>query len=89
MLSVGVPDLLWSLVPLPTSGEINDVLSERDIPIGDSGFARDYSIQLTAGDQIAIELTSNLKHNKFSLICHIDKLFSVKRFTFNKDLSAL
>jgi len=49
---------VYTPIPLPASGEIKDVLSERDIPIGDSGFARGYSIQLTAGDQIAIELTS-------------------------------
>ena len=45
-------------VPLPPSGEVEDTLSERDIPTGDGGFARDYKIQLVAGDQLAIDLTS-------------------------------
>lgn len=39
--------------------EVIDTLSDRDIPIGDSGFARDYRLQLIAGDQISIELTSD------------------------------
>jgi Bacterial pre-peptidase C-terminal domain len=45
-------------VQLPPSGEVEDTLSERDIPTGDGGFARDYKIQLVAGDQLAIDLTS-------------------------------
>ncbi len=43
---------------LPPSGAVEDTLSERDIPTGDGGFARDYKIQLVAGDQLAIDLTS-------------------------------
>ena len=39
--------------------EIKDTLSNKDIPIGDSGFARDYVVNLTAGDQIVIELKSD------------------------------
>jgi hypothetical protein len=49
---------IYNPLPLPVSGEANDTLSDGDIPTGDGGFARDYSIQLAAGDQIAIELTS-------------------------------
>jgi Bacterial pre-peptidase C-terminal domain len=45
-------------VQIPPSGEVEDTLSERDIPTGDGGFARDYRIQLVAGDQLAIDLTS-------------------------------
>jgi Bacterial pre-peptidase C-terminal domain len=45
-------------VQLPPSGEVEDTLSERDIPTGDGGFARDYKIQLVAGEQLAIDLTS-------------------------------
>jgi hypothetical protein len=33
-------------------------LSDRDIPTGDGGFARDYSVQLVPGDQLAIDVTS-------------------------------
>jgi hypothetical protein len=49
---------IYAPIPLPPNREIKDTLSERDIPTGDGGFARDYSIQLVAGDRIAIELTS-------------------------------
>ena len=45
---------------LPRSGEVNETLSDRDIPTGEGGFARDYSIQLIAGDQLAIDLTSEV-----------------------------
>ncbi len=42
-----------------TSGqEVTDTLSTRDIPTGDGGFARDYRVRLEAGDQVAIDLTS-------------------------------
>jgi hypothetical protein len=43
---------------LPMNGEVRETLSDRDIPTGEGGFARDYSIQLTPGDQIAVDLTS-------------------------------
>jgi Bacterial pre-peptidase C-terminal domain len=49
---------VYAPVQLPPNGEVEDTLSERDIPTGDGGFARDYKIQLTAGDQFAIDLTS-------------------------------
>ncbi|WP_245894067.1 PPC domain-containing protein [Chamaesiphon polymorphus] len=49
---------VYAPISLPVGGEVNDTLSDRDIPTGDGGFARDYSIQLKAGDQIAIDLTS-------------------------------
>jgi Bacterial pre-peptidase C-terminal domain len=42
---------------LPNS-EIKDILSSKDIPTGEGGFARDYAIELKAGDQIAIDLSS-------------------------------
>jgi Bacterial pre-peptidase C-terminal domain len=47
-------------IQLPANGEVNDILSDRDIPTGDGGFARDYAIKLTAGDNIAIDLTSEV-----------------------------
>jgi hypothetical protein len=45
-------------IPLSPNGEIKDTLSDRDIPTGDGGFARDYSIQLIAGDMLSIDLSS-------------------------------
>ncbi len=47
-------------IQLPANGEVKDILSDRDIPTGDGGFARDYAIKLTAGDNIAIDLTSEV-----------------------------
>ena len=49
---------VYAPIQLPPSGEVIDTLSDRDIPTGDGGFARDYAIKLTAGDQIAIDLSS-------------------------------
>jgi Bacterial pre-peptidase C-terminal domain len=49
---------VYAPIQLPTSGEVTDTLSDRDIPTGDGGFARDYAIKLAAGDNIAIDLTS-------------------------------
>jgi hypothetical protein len=50
---------LYNPIPLPANGEVSDSLSEKDIPTGQGGFARDYSIQLNAGDNIAIDLSSD------------------------------
>jgi hypothetical protein len=44
---------------MPTNSEISDKLTERDIPTGEGGFARDYFVQLEEGDQVAIDLTSD------------------------------
>jgi Bacterial pre-peptidase C-terminal domain len=49
---------VYTPIGLPSAGEVKDTLSDRDIPTGDGGFARDYAVQLTAGDQIAIDLAS-------------------------------
>jgi Bacterial pre-peptidase C-terminal domain len=49
---------IYTPIQLPQNGEVKDILSDRDIPTGDGGFARDYAIRLTTGDQIAIDLTS-------------------------------
>ncbi len=51
-------NVVYAPIQFPPNGEIKDILSERDIPTGDGGFARDYAIKLMAGDQIAIDLTS-------------------------------
>ena len=51
---------IYAPIQLPISGEVKDTLSDRDIPTGDGGFARDYAIKLTDGDNIAIDLTSEV-----------------------------
>ncbi len=49
---------IYNPVPISSNKEISDTLSEKDIPTGEGGFARDYYMELEAGDQIAIDLTS-------------------------------
>ncbi len=49
---------IYNPVPISSNKEISDTLSEKDIPTGEGGFARDYYVELEAGDQIAIDLTS-------------------------------
>lgn len=50
---------LYNPIPLPSDRQISDRLSQRDIPTGDGGFARDYLVDLQEGDQVAIDLTSD------------------------------
>lgn len=50
---------MYSPIALPDSYEVNDILSEQDIPTGEGGFARDYTVKLEQGDQIAIDLVSD------------------------------
>jgi Bacterial pre-peptidase C-terminal domain len=50
---------VYTPLPLPPSNEVADALTDRDIPLGDGGFARDYAIQLASGEQVVIELTSD------------------------------
>jgi hypothetical protein len=49
---------LYNPVPIPSNYEVADTLSDKDIPTGEGGFARDYFVQLEEGDQVAIDLTS-------------------------------
>ncbi|MBO9997702.1 MAG: PPC domain-containing protein [Cyanobacteria bacterium SID2] len=50
---------LYNPSSLPSSGEVNGVLSERDIPTGQGGFAHDYRVELEEGDQITIDVLSD------------------------------
>ena len=49
---------VYNPIELAGGREVNDTLSENDIPTGVGGFARDYSVELFAGDQITIDLIS-------------------------------
>ncbi|MEH1871719.1 PPC domain-containing protein [Nostoc sp.] len=49
---------LYSPIPLSNSTEFSDTLSNKDIPTGQGGFARDYIIKLQKGDNLAIDLSS-------------------------------
>lgn len=66
MLSVGVGVLpasaqstMYNPIPLPGTNEITDTLTDKDIPTGFGGFARDYLVTFEEGDQVAIDLTSD------------------------------
>lgn len=50
--------MVYNPILLPPSNEVSDTLSEKDIPTGQGGFARDYTVKLNAGDQVAIDLSS-------------------------------
>ncbi|MBE9053302.1 PPC domain-containing protein [Nostocales cyanobacterium LEGE 11386] len=50
---------LYSPIPLSPSIELSDTLSDKDIPTGQGGFARDYTVQLSKGDNLVIDLSSD------------------------------
>ncbi|MGK7933281.1 MAG: PPC domain-containing protein [Microcystaceae cyanobacterium] len=50
---------LYQPIPIPSDYEVSDTLSERDIPTGEGGFARDYTIELKEGEQVAIDVISD------------------------------
>ncbi len=52
--------LVYQPIPLTIGQELKDVLTDRDIPTGQGGFARDYIVTLKAGDQIAVDLVSEV-----------------------------
>lgn len=53
------PTRLYNPIALPASNQVADTLSEKDIPTGDGGFARDYLVRFNRGDNVAIDLTSD------------------------------
>jgi len=59
---------MYNPIPLPSSNEVEDTLSDKDIPTGEGGFARDYSIYLEKDDQVAIDLISDNFDAMVSLI---------------------
>jgi hypothetical protein len=50
---------LYSPIPLSSSTEFTDTLSDKDIPTGQGGFARDYAVKLNKGDNLAVDLSSD------------------------------
>lgn len=50
---------LYSPIILTDFKEISDTLSEKDIPTGQGGFARDYAVKLNKGDNLAVDLSSD------------------------------
>jgi hypothetical protein len=50
---------LYNPIPLPSSNQVTDTLSNRDIPTGDGGYARDYVVSLEEGEQVVMDLVSD------------------------------
>lgn len=49
---------LYNPISLEPNKEVSDTLTQKDIPTGQGGFARDYTLDMTEGDQVAIDLSS-------------------------------
>ncbi|MEX0271801.1 PPC domain-containing protein [Leptolyngbyaceae cyanobacterium UHCC 1019] len=49
---------VYTPIPLTPGKNVVDKLSNKDIPTGQGGFARDYVVSLQAGSQLAIDLAS-------------------------------
>ena len=56
--AVRAQNQLYNPIPLPQNNEVSDTLTDKDIPLGEGGFGRDYVVNLSAGDQVAVDLTS-------------------------------
>lgn len=50
---------MYNPISLPSNNELTDSLSDQDIPTGFGGFARDYAVDLSEGDQVAVDLLSD------------------------------
>ena len=57
--SVVAQTKIYNPVPLPANNEVTDKLTEKDIPTGQGGFARDYMVKFNKGDNVAIDLSSD------------------------------
>lgn len=50
---------VYSPLPLPSTYEVTDSLTDKDIPTGTGGFARDYKVKLNKGENLAVDLSSD------------------------------
>ncbi|MEM7771505.1 MAG: pre-peptidase C-terminal domain-containing protein [Cyanobacteria bacterium P01_E01_bin.6] len=50
---------IYNPIQLPESDEITDTLTDKDIPTGFGGFARDYTVTLEEGDYLVVDLVSD------------------------------
>lgn len=66
--AVRAQNRLYNPIPMPASGQVSDTLTDKDIPLGEGGFARDYVVNLNSGDQVAIDLTSDSFDTILSLL---------------------
>ncbi len=57
-LSANAQSTLYNPIPLPDGNEVSDSLTDKDIPTGSGGFARDYLVTFEEGEQVVMDLTS-------------------------------
>jgi len=58
-VKVTAQNRIYNAIPITPGTIITDKLTDRDIPTGQGGFARDYVLDLKEGSQLAIDLTSD------------------------------
>lgn len=64
-----LPSLAQGYRPIPlTTKEVQDTLTDRDIPTGQRGFAKDYLISLDKDDRLEISVTSEAFDTVVSLL---------------------
>lgn len=63
----GLPQKQYKPVPL-TSAQITDILTDKDIPTGQKGFAKDYQIEAIADDRLEISVSSSAFDTIISLL---------------------
>jgi hypothetical protein len=74
LLAVGLSTLsanaqtLYSPIPMPDGNEVADSLTDKDIPTGSGGFARDYLVTFNQDEQLVIDLTSEEFDTTITLI---------------------
>jgi hypothetical protein len=56
--TVSAQTAFYKPIPITSGKTITDKLTDKDLPTGQGGFARDYVLQLKEGDQLSIDLTS-------------------------------
>lgn len=49
---------IYKPIPITSGKAVTDKLTDKDLPTGQGGFARDYVLPLKEGDQLSIDLTS-------------------------------
>lgn len=59
---------VYKPTPITSGLEINDILTDSDIPTGQKGFARDYEISVQKDDRLEITVNSNSFDTVVSLI---------------------
>ncbi|HIK13890.1 MAG TPA: PPC domain-containing protein [Leptolyngbyaceae cyanobacterium M33_DOE_097] len=59
LLPAAAQGKVYEPIPIAPGKQISDKLTSKDIPTGQSGFARDYVLELAEGTQLAIDLSSD------------------------------